>query len=85
MSPQVASIVDGVIALSIVAATTVLLALHDVSESTAIALFGVAVTLVGGSAKALLALHVPAPAQVVEPQVVPSTAAPPPAPAPPQQ
>jgi hypothetical protein len=53
-------IVDAVIAVSVIASVTVLLALHDLSESTAIALFGVAVTLVGGSAKALLALKVPA-------------------------
>lgn len=53
-------IVDGVLALAIIAAGTVLLALHDLSESTALALFGVAITLVGGSAKALLALKVSA-------------------------
>lgn len=56
-----ATIIDGLIALALIAATTVLLALHDLSETTALALFGVAVTLIGGSAKALLALKVPAP------------------------
>jgi hypothetical protein len=71
-------IVDGVIALAIVAAATVLLALHDLSESTAISLISVGVVLVGGSAKALLALKVPAPAQpAAQPVVQP---APPPVP-----
>lgn len=64
-STTLATIVDGVIALAIVTAATVLLALHDLSESTAITLIGVGVVLVGGSAKALLALKVPAPAQTV--------------------
>lgn len=77
-STTLATIVDGVIALAIVAAATVLLALHDLSEPTALALFGVGITLVGGSAKALLALRVPAPAQpVAQPVVQP---APPPVP-----
>lgn len=60
-----ATIIDGVIALAIITAATVLLALHDLSESTAISLVGVGVVLVGGSAKALLALKVPAPVQTV--------------------
>lgn len=64
-STTLATIVDGVIALAIVASATVLLALHDLSESTAITLIGVGVVLVGGSAKTLLALKVPAPTQAV--------------------
>lgn len=67
------TLIDGIVALAIIASATVLLALHDLSEPTAIALYGVAVTLIGGSAKALLALHVPAPAR-------PAAAAPPPPP-----
>lgn len=70
------TIVDGVIALAIIAAVAVLLALHDISEPTAIALFGVAVTLIGGSAKALLALHVPTTSR----PVAPTPQAPPPLP-----
>ena len=66
-SATLASIIDGVIALALIAATTVLLALHDLSETTSLALYGVAITLVGGSAKALLALRVPAPAQAAPP------------------
>lgn len=60
-STTLATVIDGVLALAIVAAGTVLLALHDVDGTTALALFGVAVTLVGGSAKAVLALRVPPP------------------------
>ena len=62
-STTTATIIDGVIALALIAAVTVLLALHDLSESTAISLYGVSVVLVGGSAKAALALRVPSPAQ----------------------
>ena len=64
-STTLATIIDGLIALALIAAGTILLALHDLSESTSLAVFGVAITLVGGSAKALLALRVPAPVQVV--------------------
>ena len=74
---SLAAIIDGVIALALIAATTVLLALHDLSETTALALYGVSITLVGGSAKTILALRVPAPVQPV--------AAAPPAPVPPPQ
>lgn len=62
-----AVLVDGMIALALIAAATVLLALHDISETTAVLIYGVAVTLIGGSAKALLALRVPAPVQAVTP------------------
>lgn len=65
-----ATVVDGAIAFAVIVASTVLLALHDLSEPTALALFGVGITLVGGSAKALLALKVPAPAQPVAAPVV---------------
>lgn len=56
-------IIHGTIALSIIFGTTVLLALHDLSEPTALALYGVAVTLAGGTANTLLALKVPADAE----------------------
>ena len=74
---SLAAIIDGVIALALIAATTVLLALHDLSETTALALYGVAITLVGGSAKTILALRVPAPAQPAAP-AAPAAAPPPP-------
>lgn len=70
------TLVDGVVALAIIASATVLLALHDLSEPTAIALYGVAVTLIGGSAKALLALHIPAPARTTSPPAPPPATAP---------
>lgn len=66
-SATLASIIDGIIALALIAATTVLLALHDLSETTSLALYGVAITLVGGSAKAILALRVPTPTQADPP------------------
>ncbi len=62
-----ATVVDAVIALAVIAASTVLLALHDISESTALALYGVSITLIGGSGKALLALRVPASTQPTPP------------------
>ncbi len=52
-------IIHGVIALAIIAAVTVLLALHDLSESTALALYGVGIALVGGSTNAALAAKIP--------------------------
>ena len=79
----VATVIDGVIALAIVAAATTLLALERIDAQTALALFGVAVVLVGGSAKALLALHVPAPAQAVVDVQPAATATLTPAPPPP--
>jgi hypothetical protein len=57
------TVTHGTIALAIIASVTVLLALHDLTESTALALYGVAITLVGGTASALLALKVPAPTE----------------------
>ena len=50
---------EAVIAVAVIAAVTVLLALHDLSEATAIALYGAAVALVSGTTKAQLALKVP--------------------------
>ena len=60
-STTFAVLIHAVIGLAIIVAVTVLLALHDLSEATAIAAFGVAVTLVGGSATSLLALQVQPP------------------------
>lgn len=55
----IATIIDGVIALAVIVGAIVLLALHSIDKSLGIALIGVGVTLVGGSAKTLLALRVP--------------------------
>lgn len=58
-STTLATIIHGLMGLAIVAAVTTLLALGDLSESTAIAMFTAAITLVGGSAMATVALKVP--------------------------
>lgn len=55
------TIIHGAVALAIVAAATVLLALHDVESTTALALYGASLALVGGTTNTLLALRVPAP------------------------
>lgn len=57
-----AVVVDALIALAVIGAATALLALGKIDATTGISLFGVSVTLIGGSAKSLLALRVPAPA-----------------------
>ncbi len=54
-----AVLTHAIMGVIIIAAVTTLLALHDISESTAIAMFTAAITLVGGSATALVALKVP--------------------------
>jgi ABC-type nickel/cobalt efflux system permease component RcnA len=54
-----ATIVHGVMALAIVAAATTLLALGSMDSTTAMALFGAAIGLIGGSAGIALALKVP--------------------------
>lgn len=62
MSPTtLVTIVHGAVALAIVAAATVLLALHDVDSTTALALYGASLALVGGTTNTLLALRVPSP------------------------
>lgn len=69
------TVTHGLLALAIVAAATVLLALHDIGASLAIALYGGALALVGGTTNTLLALQVPPSA--------PASGTPPRAPAPP--
>ena len=75
-STRLVTLIHGVVAVAIVAAATVLLALHDIDSTTALALYGASLALVGGTTNTLLALRVPAP-----PQPVP----PPPSPVPPAQ
>lgn len=72
-----ATLAHVVVAVAITAAATVLLALHDIDGTTALALYAAAVALVGGTTSTLLALRVPAPVTHVDPPV---TTAPPPAP-----
>lgn len=54
------TITHGIVALGLVAAATVLLALHDIDGTTALALYGAGIALVGGTTSTLLALRVPA-------------------------
>jgi hypothetical protein len=54
----IVTVIHGAVALAIVAAATVLLAMHDVDSTTALALYGAALALVGGTTNMLLALKV---------------------------
>jgi len=62
-STTLATLIHGTIALALVAAATVLLALHDIDSTTAMALYTAAIGVAGGTASTLLALKVPAPGQ----------------------
>lgn len=73
-STTLVTLIHGAVALAIVAAATVLLALHDVDSTTALALYGAALALVGGTTNTLLALRVPAPPQTVPPPPPPPIA-----------
>ena len=68
-SPNLSILVDGVIGLSIIVASVVLLALGKIDGQTGIALIGAGAALASGSGKAALALRVPAPPQ--SPPLVP--------------
>lgn len=59
-STTLATIIHAVIGVTIIAAATTLLALHDLDSTTAMALYAGAIGLVGGSAATALALKVPA-------------------------
>ncbi len=59
-STTLASLIHGIIAITLVAAVTVLLALHDLTEVTAVALYGVALTAVGAATGIQLAKDIPA-------------------------
>lgn len=65
------TITHGIVSVALVTAATVLLALHDIDGTTALALYGAGIALVGGTTSTLLALRVPAssvpPASVTEP------------------
>jgi uncharacterized membrane protein len=54
-----ATIVHGVLGVAILAAATTLLALHDLTEATFLALVSTAIALITGSAATSLALKVP--------------------------
>lgn len=59
-------VTHAVVGLALIAAATVLLALHDLTEATAIALYTAAGALVTGSANSALALRVPTKAKPTE-------------------
>lgn len=58
-STTLATIIHGSIGLALIAAATVLLAMHDVGATTAMALYAGAIGLVGGATNTALALKVP--------------------------
>jgi hypothetical protein len=55
-----ATVIHGTIASGLIIAATVLLALHDLDSTTAMALYTAAIGVAGGTASTLLALKVPA-------------------------
>ena len=66
-STTLVTLVHGAVALAIVAAATVLLCLHDIDSTTALALYGASLALVGGTTNTLLALRVPTASQPAPP------------------
>ena len=58
-STTLVTIVHAVVAVSIIVAATVLLALHDLDPTTAMALYGTALAAVGAGTSTALALKVP--------------------------
>lgn len=60
-STTLAAVTHAIIGLALVVSATVLLALHDLDSTTAMALYTAAVGLISGSAATSLALKVPAP------------------------
>lgn len=70
-STTLVTIIHGVVAVAIIAAATVLLALHDLDSTTAMALYGTALAAIGAGTGTALALKVPAPGQTAVPPQVP--------------
>jgi hypothetical protein len=60
-STTIAALTHAAIGFALVISATVLLALHDLDSTTAMALYAGAVGLIGGSASTTLALKVPTP------------------------
>lgn len=54
------TVIHGVVALAIIAASTILLALHDIDGETAMALYTAGLAAVGAGTSTALALKVPA-------------------------
>ena len=62
-STTLVTVIHGIVALAIIAAATVLLALHDIDPTTAMALYAAGLTAVGATTSTVLALKVPVPGQ----------------------
>jgi hypothetical protein len=59
-STTLVTIIHGIVAVAIVAAATILLALHDLDSTTAMALYGAALATIGAGTGVALAAQVPA-------------------------
>lgn len=53
------TVIHGIVAVAIIAAATVLLALHDIDPTTAMALYGTSLAAIGAGTSTALALKVP--------------------------
>lgn len=60
-STTLVNVTHAVVAVALIAASTILLALHDIDGTTAMALYGAALVAVGAGTSTALALKVPAP------------------------
>lgn len=65
------NVIHCVVSVSIIAAATVLLALHDIDGTTALALYGAALATVGAGTSTALALKVPTTTPTQPPTTVP--------------
>jgi hypothetical protein len=66
-STTLVTVIHGVIAVAIVVASTVLLALHDIDSTTAMALYTASLATIGAATGTVLALKVPAPSDTSTP------------------
>ena len=69
-STTLVTLVPAVVAVAIIAAATVLLALHDIDGTTAMALYTASLGVIGAGTGTALALKVPAPGQTAAPTQV---------------
>lgn len=70
-STTLVTIIHGIVAVAIIAAATVLLALHDIDSTTAMALYTASLAVIGAGTSTALALQVPAGGQHAVPAQVP--------------
>lgn len=67
-SETLVTVIHGIVALALIAATTVLLALHDIDGTTGMALYTASLAVIGAGTSTALALKVPAKTQAQVPQ-----------------